>query len=95
MTLQEDAIFLSNLEWLVWFARKVKGPRAVVLQKALEQNPFIMGHIFPQLLKHPGEPHTFCIACDRCGEPGSVHLSLLGRDERYSIVPLTERDVER
>jgi len=42
----------------------------------------------PDLSDHPGEFHTFSLACDRCGKRGYLHLSVLGPDERFSIEPL-------
>ena len=41
-----------------------------------------------RLSDHPGEFHTFSLACDRCGKRGYLHLSVLGPDERFSIEPL-------
>ena len=41
--------------------------------------------------EHPGEHHTFSMACDRCGKRGYVNLSVIGPDERLSIEPLAEQ----
>jgi|GEM_PF-6458059 hypothetical protein len=36
---------------------------------------------------HPGEPHDFRAACTRCGEPGTVNLSILAPGEVLRIEP--------
>jgi len=39
---------------------------------------------------HPGEHHEFRTTCLRCGEPGWLHVSLLGPDETFTIASREE-----
>lgn len=43
-------------------------------------------------VEHPGEHHTFSIACDRCGKRGYINLSVIGPDERLTIAPISAPD---
>jgi hypothetical protein len=34
---------------------------------------------------HPGQPHSFHALCRLCGEPGYLHLSIIGDDEYVDV----------
>jgi hypothetical protein len=43
----------------------------------------------PEYHPHPGENHTFDVACTTCGLPGMVNLSIITPDEVVRIGPIT------
>jgi len=57
----------------------------VALREMLSERDALIAELQPEG-DHPGESHTYEIKCKTCGLKGEVNLSLVGHDEKLTIV---------
>ena len=88
----DETLTMSGYDWWRYRAAIEAEARASQAEYDFVSGPGIPPHQCAPLdvAPHPGEHHEFRTTCLRCGEPGWLHVSLLGPDETFTIASREE-----